>query len=112
MQQDHDAVSLTKVRRHALRQGGRKLADWDALGADDEAGGGGGAEDAELQAAIQLSLAESPLKGAGPRPAAFFAMPDMHSNRHSSLTQLSQGHTLQLTTCAELMTRKWYCAGL
>ena len=44
-------------------QGGRKLADWDALGEGDE-GGGSGTEDAELQAAIQLSLAESPLKGA------------------------------------------------
>ena len=44
-------------------QGGRKLADWDQPGgADDE--DGGGAEDAELQAAIQLSLAESPIKGA------------------------------------------------
>jgi len=33
------------------------------VGEDDEAGGSGAAEEAELQAAIQLSLADSPLKG-------------------------------------------------
>ena len=64
----HESSRARHASRHPIpavtrSQGGRKLADWDALGEDDEAGGGGGAEEAELQAAIQLSLAESPLKG-------------------------------------------------
>ena len=64
----HEQVVAQKAHRSVLSrgstctQGGRKLADWDRAGADEE-DGVGGTEDAELAAAIQLSLAESPVKG-------------------------------------------------